>query len=138
MLSKMGFPTARPAAFLLIAAIGLGLAFPGTACAASPATKLTRGLVNTTTGWLEIPSQMAARKEDGTVVLWMVHGFIYGTIMGFTRTLYGLYDIVTFPIGPYDTPRMEPDTLIAPKHGPEHRASTDTAVPSSKQSRQNF
>lgn len=120
----MGFPAARSAVVFVVAAIALGVSFPGTAHAVNPATKLIRGVVNTGTGWLEIPNQMAARKEDGTVVLWTVHGFIYGTLMSLTRTLYGLYDVVTFPIPPYDAPRMEPDTLIVPKHGREPSAST--------------
>lgn len=124
--------TVRKTAFVLTALLALALVFPRPAHAVGPANKLVRGVVNLSTGWLEIPHQMAERKEDGTVVLWAVHGFIYGTIMGFTRTLYGLVDTLTFPIPPYDSPLMEPDTLIAPKHGPEKRSSDpwDSSAPS--------
>lgn len=119
----MRSPAVRQTALVLTLALGLAFVLPGTSLAVNPVTKLTRGAINATTGWLEIPNQMAERKEDGTAVMWVVHGFVYGTIMGFTRTLYGLYDVVTFPVGPYDAPLMEPDTLIAPKHGPYQRTS---------------
>lgn len=110
----------RTAGFLTLALI-LSAAAP--AFAVNPATKLTRGIVNTSTGWLEVPNQMAQRKGDGTVVMWTVHGLIHGLAIGLARTCYGLYDIVTFPVGPYDAPLMDPDTLIAPKHGPEFKKS---------------
>ena len=83
----------------------------------NPAAKLTRGLVNIGTGFLEIPAQMAEQKKtDDTAFLWMVHGFFRGVMMGTARTLYGAWDILTFPVAPYNAPIMEPDTLIQPKH----------------------
>lgn len=124
----MGHSATRKTVLVLTAALTLALVLPGAAQAANPATKLTRGVVNITTGWLEIPRQMVERKDDGTVVWYMVHGFLYGTRMGITRTLHGLFDIVTFPIAPYDAPLMEPDTLIAPKYGPDQRTSPDIAT----------
>ncbi|MDO8729927.1 MAG: exosortase system-associated protein, TIGR04073 family [Candidatus Omnitrophota bacterium] len=85
----------------------------------NPGTKLTRGIVNLTTGWLEIPAQMAEQKEtDPTHVMWFFHGLLQGMTVGGSRTLYGLWDIVTFPVAPYNAPFMEPDTLINPKAKP--------------------
>ena len=117
----------RCAAWVLaVSFVGL---MPAPALAVNPATKLVRGVVNTSTGWLEIPSQMAERQDDGTVMMWAVHGFVYGTIMGLTRTLYGLYDVITFPVGPYDAPLMDPDTLIAPKHESPRSSSMHLTAP---------
>lgn len=110
----------RVTAVLLAAGLVGTLSSP--VLAVNPATKLTRGIVNTTTGWLEIPHQMHERKGDGTTVWWTIHGFLYGTIMGITRTLTGVYDIATFPIGPYDGPLLQPDTLIDPNPSSKKRA----------------
>lgn len=85
----------------------------------NPGTKLTRGFVNTTTGWLEIPAQMAEQKKrDSTQVWWFFHGLLQGMTGGGARILYGLWDVVTFPIAPYNAPIMDPDTLIKPKTKP--------------------
>ena len=85
----------------------------------NPGTKLTRGILNLGTGWLEVPAQMAERKKtDHTAVWWMVHGAIYGVMRGTARTLYGVFDILTFPVAPYSAPIMQPDTLIKPKRKP--------------------
>lgn len=82
--------------------------FPSAASAAgNPGVKAARGIVNLSTGWLEIPAQMAERK-----------GFFHGVTMATTRTLYGLWDMLTFPAAPYDSPVMDPDTLIYPKNEP--------------------
>ncbi len=116
--------TARKSIVVLIAALGVTLAVPAPAHAVNPVTKLVRGAVNTATGWLEIPNQIAKHGDDGTAVMWTVHGFIEGIRVGLQRTLFGLYDVVTFPIPPYDAPLMEPDTLIAPRHGREPETVT--------------
>jgi putative exosortase-associated protein (TIGR04073 family) len=110
----------RPSAkCVAVLAAALALAFPPAAHAANPATKLTRGIVNLTTGWLEIPNQMAQREDDGTTMMWTVHGFLNGLSTGVARTFYGAYDILTFPFPSYDAPMMDPDTIIAPKPSPD-------------------
>ena len=82
----------------------------------NPGTKLTRGLINTTTGWLEIPAQMAEQKKtDTTQVMWFFHGLLRGMTVGVARTAYGLWEMITFPVAPYNDPYMQPDTLIDPK-----------------------
>ena len=100
-----------------------GLLLPAAAFASgeggNPGVKLARGITNLATGWMEIPVQMAEQKKtDTTAVLWAVHGFIRGLGIGGARTLYGVWDIVTFPLAPYDAPVMDPDTLIKPKAKP--------------------
>lgn len=85
----------------------------------NPGVKLARGVTNLATGWLEIPVQMAEQKKtDPTAVLWVIHGFLRGLAEGASRTLYGAWDIATFPVAPYDAPVMDPDTLIKPKTKP--------------------
>ena len=98
----------------------LASAFPAAALAGgNPGVKLTRGLLNIGTGWLEIPAQMAEQEEtDNSAGGWVFHGFLKGVAMGLARTLYGVWDILSFPVAPYDAPIMDPDTLIRPKHAP--------------------
>ena len=104
---------------VLAAALFCGLQQPAALAeetGGNPGAKLTRGLVNIGTGWLEIPAQISEQKKtDHTAILWMVHGLFNGVAMGLGRTLYGVWDTLTFPVAPYDAPIMNPDTLIRPK-----------------------
>ncbi|GEM_PF-1227259 len=85
----------------------------------NPGTKITRGIVNVATGWLEVPAQMAEQKKtDTTQVWWFFHGLLRGGTLALARTCYGVWDIVTFPVAPYNAPLMEPDVLIKPKDKP--------------------
>lgn len=85
----------------------------------NPGVKLTRGIVNTATGWLEIPAQMSEQKKrDPALAGWFFRGLLQGMTVGAARTLYGLWEVVTFPVAPYNAPLMEPDTLIEPKIKP--------------------
>lgn len=83
----------------------------------NPAIKLARGIINLTTGWMEVPIQIAEH-QDETFLLWIPHGFFQGLMQGGTRTFIGAWDIITFPVAPYDAPLLEPDTLIAPRRPP--------------------
>lgn len=87
---------------------------PAQADGKTPIHKLTRGGVNLATGWLEVPNQMIERRQERSP-LWFLHGTLFGLGMTAMRTLYGMYDIVTFPFPPYDQPVMDPDTLIQPR-----------------------
>lgn len=99
----------RVSILLLLAGVG-----PAPADAADAFTKLSRGAVNTATGWLEVPTGIGEAKKDSQV-LWVVTGFSEGLIRGMTRTLTGIWDVVTFPLPPYDSVLMEPETLITEK-----------------------
>lgn len=98
----------------LLASILLAGLNPAPAHAANFFTKLSRGAVNTATGWLEVPTQIGKAKKD-TQVLWLFTGFGEGLIYGMTRTLVGIWDVVTFAIPPYDSVLIEPETLITEK-----------------------
>ena len=104
--------TASLAVLVSILLAGIG---PTPAHAANFFTKLSRGAVNTATGWLEVPTQLGKAKKDSQV-LWVVTGFGEGLIYGMTRTLVGIWDVVTFAIPPYDSILIEPETLITEKH----------------------
>ncbi len=110
----------RRIGYSALAALLLISAFPAAALAGgNPGVKLTRGLLNIGTGWLEIPAQMEEQKKmDNSAGDWVIRGFFKGVGMGLARTLYGMWDILSFPVAPYDAPIMDPDTLIRPKHAP--------------------
>ena len=80
------------------------LVFCGTASASADSMhsgqafkKLTRGAINTVTGWVELPKRITETAgQDGPFI-----GFTWGTLRGigygFIRTAAGLYELVTFP-----------------------------------------
>ena len=63
----------------------------------SALVKLTRGAVNTITGWVEVPKRVHETTEQsgwGTGLTW---GLLRGLGYGFVRTAAGLYEVFTFP-----------------------------------------
>ncbi len=60
-------------------------------------TKLTRGLTNIVTGWVEVPKRVQETSEAyGTASGW-TWGMLRGLGYGFIRTVAGCYEVVTFP-----------------------------------------
>lgn len=93
---------------LTIAAFGI----PGSAFAEDGAAKkFTRGALNTTTGWADLPMTMASECSED-MYQGMTYGFVNGLSNGVKRTLYGAWDWVTFPIPPHDKPVMDPETVF--------------------------
>ncbi len=81
--------------------------------AAGASTKLGRGLLNTVTGWGEIPMQtVLGSEQDG--VLGGVGGFFKGIGLGVARTLAGAFEIATFwaPVPEQVAPVMQPATVF--------------------------
>ena len=79
------------------------------------ARKLSRGVVNVFTGWIEIPKKIAEAWEDQDPFT----GFVVGGVRGFgwawVRTSAGLYDVVTFAF-PYPNdyePMLKPEFVLA-------------------------
>lgn len=90
---------------LLCAAAG-----PAPAQADTFLNKFGRGILNLTTGWMEVPLQVGAHasgEEEGGIGYGLLNGFN----VAFRRTLYGLWDTLTFPFPPYEGPTMDPETL---------------------------
>jgi len=109
----------RTIGVLLAAVLFCGLQPADALAGGNPGVKLTRGLLNIGTGWLEIPAQMEEQKKmDNSTGDWVIRGFFKGVGMGLARTLYGVWDVLSCPVAPYDAPIMDPDTLIRPKHSP--------------------
>lgn len=105
----------RKVAAAALASLLLASVNPAPAQAANLFHKLGRGVTNTATGWLELPASIGNAKREGTVALWLVTGAVEGLVKGMTRTLVGIWDMVTFPIPPYDSALLDPPTLITEK-----------------------
>ncbi len=73
--------------------------------------KFSRGAINTTTGWAELPYQMFTQSSDD-LYRGMTYGFMDGLCRGVQRTMYGVWDFVTCVVPPYSKPLMEPETLL--------------------------
>lgn len=109
-----GARSSRPLGAVL-ASLLLASVNPAPAQAANLFHKFGRGVTNTATGWYELPASIGHAKREGTVVLWLVTGTVEGLVKGMTRTLVGIWDMVTFPIPPYDSALLDPPTLITEK-----------------------
>jgi len=71
--------------------------FSDFAYAENALVKLGRGVVNTATGWLEIPQKIYATSRDKNVLVGITVGTAKGVGWSIMRTAAGIYDIVTFP-----------------------------------------
>ncbi len=104
------------AAFVFLAAIVAAVpafAADGTEHAGNPGEKLARGVVNATTGWLEVPKETArGAQEAGPPGL--IGGLFKGVAMGVTRTVVGGVEIGTFllPIPNGYEPILKPATVF--------------------------
>jgi putative exosortase-associated protein (TIGR04073 family) len=85
--------------------------------------KLVRGLVNVLTGWVEIPKRVHETSEESGPGAGFTLGMIRGLGYGLTRTLGGLYEVVTFPVPapPGYQPVMRPPYIFV--------CEADTATP---------
>jgi putative exosortase-associated protein (TIGR04073 family) len=100
----------RFAISVLVVFLALGLLVPPAAAAEEGAgQKFTRGALNTTTGWTDLPKEVVTQSAEDPY-RGMTYGFLDGLASGTKRTLYGTWDFVTFPIPPYNKPVMEPET----------------------------
>ena len=91
----------------------LTLSVSTAAYAEGPVTKLQRGAINTTTGWLELFVQPAKGAQGEEPFQGTLLGIGQGFLCGLQRTGVGLADALSFPVGPYDRPVMEPETLFS-------------------------
>jgi len=97
---------------LLAVVVVLGL-FPTIAGAADPGKKLTRGAANTVTGWVELPKEVIQQSSSDNLYVGTTYGLADGLTKGIQRTLYGVWDGVTFLIPPYEKPALKPETLLS-------------------------
>ncbi len=59
--------------------------------------KLTRGATNTVTGWVEIPKRIQETSQTSGALAGFTWGLMRGLGYGFTRTVAGLYEVLSFP-----------------------------------------
>ena len=81
---------------LVLVVIGL-LAVSSPSYAQDSFHKLGRGLVNTFTGWLEIPKGVVDESKANNVFTGLTVGTIKGLGLGLVRTGAGIYETLTFP-----------------------------------------
>ena len=81
---------------------------------AGPIQKAERGFGNAVFGWTEIPKRIVDKtKETNNPIKGLVLGVLQGTCKAFARTVSGVGDMITFPIGGYDKPAIMPDMPAA-------------------------
>ena len=81
---------------------------------AGPIQKAERGFMNAAFGWTEIPKRVVDKsKEYNNPIKGLVLGLWQGSCKAFARTASGVSELVTFPIGRYDKPRVLPDMPAA-------------------------
>lgn len=81
--------------------------------------KLGRGVVNTITGWVEIPKRMHETSQQSGLGAGFTFGLIRGVGYGCVRTLAGVYEVVTFPFPapPGYQPLMHPEYVFTNEYG---------------------
>ena len=81
---------------------------------AGPIQKVERGVMNAAFGWTEIPKRIVDKtKETKNPIKGLLLGAFQGSCKAFARTVSGIGDILTFPIGGYDKPGVLPDMPAA-------------------------
>lgn len=85
-------------------------------------TKLTRGAVNTVTGWVEIPKRITETSQESGALAGFTWGLLRGLGYGFIRTCGGIYELVTFPFPapPGYEPVIEPEYVFSESLGSSH------------------
>ena len=77
-----------------------------------PGMKAERGIKNILFGWTDIPKSIIQVTKDSKNPIW---GLTAGTLKGigkaFPRTVSGLADVISFPMGDYDKVPVHPDEL---------------------------
>ena len=97
---------------LFVISLLIGMAVPS--YAANAGSKLRRGLANFATGWVEIPIAMDKSIKESNPVFGVIVGGIKGTVTGIVRTASGLFDMVTFPVPPYEKTWLNPEFIGQP------------------------
>ncbi|MFH1856316.1 MAG: exosortase system-associated protein, TIGR04073 family [Candidatus Omnitrophota bacterium] len=87
--------------------------FPSVCHADNFFDKLRRGIVNTVTGWVEIPKGVIETSKEENLFKGLTVGLAKGIGCGLTRTAVGLCETTTF-IAPI--PKKNYEAIITPEH----------------------
>ncbi len=82
----------------------------------NPLRKFSRGLVNLSVGWLEIPRQMVKVKESSGDIAGLFLGPLKGFAYTVGRMVVGAYEIGTFLVPPYRKV-IEPEFIFSDREG---------------------
>ncbi len=93
-------------ASLFIALAAMGVMAP-TASAQDPIHKLSRGMVNILTCWIEVPKNLHLGMQETNPVLGVGGGLLKGFGLMATRLGMGAYETLSFPI-PYPAAYVSP------------------------------
>lgn len=78
---------------------------------AAAQTKLARGVKNVALGWTEIPKNIVSTSKQSNAFVGITVGTAKGLFQAVARTVSGVVDVVTFPIGTYDRPAVKPSMI---------------------------
>ena len=82
------------------------------AIANKPGMKAERGVKNILFGWTDIPKSIIQVTKDSKNPFWgLTGGTLQGIGKAFPRTVSGIADVVSFPMGNYDKVPVHPDEL---------------------------
>lgn len=77
-----------------------------------PGMKAERGIKNILFGWTDIPRSIIQVTKDSKNPFWgLTAGTLKGVGKALPRTISGIADVVSFPIGDYDKIPVKPDEL---------------------------
>jgi putative exosortase-associated protein (TIGR04073 family) len=85
--------------------------------ASSPLRKLARGLANVSTGWIELPAEVARTTELEGSIAGLSSGIVRGAWKGLERTVVGAWEAATFVFANY--PRQPGSDFYGPLIEPE-------------------
>lgn len=85
-------------ALSLILAIVFITTFASVGYAQNAPVKLGRGIINTLTGFLEVPLKVIRVSKNEGMPMGLSVGVLKGIGWGLYRTVVGVYEVITFPI----------------------------------------
>lgn len=88
----------RLAPWRLFAATALLLGHAAPVWAQDPIHKMSRGVVNVLTAWIELPKQIHLGRHDENPVRGFGGGLVRGAGLTLLRAGVGLYEALTFPL----------------------------------------
>lgn len=79
-----------------------------------PIRKLSRGLANTASGWVEIPAEVFREADKSADFLGFMIAPFKGLFKAIGRTVVGVYEVTTFiiPIPSHYRPIVEPEFVF--------------------------
>jgi len=101
--------------FIIVVALLMVFSLTTTCFAQDMGKKLTRGLANIVTGWVELPKNIYDTSVEDNIFSGLTVGLVKGIGMAIVRTGAGVYETITFPFPiPEDyAPVLEPEFVFS-------------------------